>query len=285
MKNQRFLHQPYQEGKDKVKFEEFKRKNQSTQPLLQVKKVSKFFGGLVAVNEVNLDVYPEEIVSIIGPNGAGKTTLFNVIAGVLRPTKGEIWFEERELSKLPTWQISQLGIGTTFQHFRLFNSIPGFHNAMVGTWKHGKVGFIECGLRLPRVKEEDRTLATQLLRPLAILGLLDKRLSPPPSTMTLKEQRFLTIGRALASNPKLLLLDEPAAALTYDEIKELIYHLLHYRQQGITILLIDHRMELVMNISDRIVVLNYGRKIADDTPDNIRGNKEVLASYLGEGMD
>ena len=258
---------------------------QSAQPLLQVKKLTKRFGGLIALDELSLEVYPGEILSIIGPNGAGKTTLFNVIAGVLTPTKGEVWFEGQEITKRSTWRISRLGIGSTFQNFRLFNNMSGFENAVIGTWQLGRVGLPECMLRLPRAKEEDRVLARDLLQPLAILGILDKRLVPPPSTMTPRDQRALTIGRAMAGKPKLLLLDEPAAALTYEEIKEMCNHFLRYRQQGTTILLIDHRMEIVMNISDRIVVLNYGRKIADDTPANIQANKGVLAVYLGERID
>ena len=253
---------------------------QSAQLLLQLKNITKCFGGLVAVDDVSFDVFPAEIVSIIGPNGSGKTTLFNVIAGILPPTKGNVWFDGQELSKHSTWQISRLGIGTTFQHLRLFNNMSGFENAVVGAWRRGKVGLFGCLLRSP-AKREDRIVAKELLQPLALLGLLDKRLTPPPSTMTLRDQRALTIGRALASQPKLLLLDEPAAALNYEEMKDLSNHFLRYKEQGTAILLIDHRMEIVMEISDRIVVLNYGRKIAEDAPDKIQSNEEVLACYLG----
>jgi len=255
---------------------------QSAQPLLQVKGVTMAFGSLVALDNVFLDVYPGEIVSIIGPNGAGKTTLFNAIAGILSPTSGEILFEGKEMTKLLTYKVALAGIASTFQDFRLFHNMSSFHNALVGAWRHHKCGLIQNMLGLHRVTVEDDTVAHGLLKELALLGILDKRVVPPPSTMTLRDQRALTIGRAMATEPKLLLLDEPAAALSYEEIMELSQHLLRYKQQGISILLIDHRMEIVMNISDRIIVLNFGSKIADDTPANIQANREVLAVYLGE---
>ncbi len=256
--------------------------SKSTPPLLQVKEVTKLFGSLVALDKVSLDVYPQEIVAVIGPNGAGKTTLFNMIAGILSPTKGKVWFEEQEITKLRTYEISRLGVGSTFQHFRLFNNMAGFENAMVGAWRFSRVGLLECMLGLPQATKEDDIVAHGMLKELALLGILDKRIVPPPSTMTLRDQRALTIGRALGGEPKLLLLDEPAAALNYEEIKELGQHFLRYKQQGMAILLIDHRMEIVMSISDRIVVLNFGSKIAEGTPAEIQANREVLAVYLGE---
>jgi branched-chain amino acid transport system ATP-binding protein len=265
-----------------IKFGEVFAVDKKTQPLLEVKKVTKFFGSLVALHEVSLDVYPGEIVAVIGPNGAGKTTLFNVIAGILSPTKGEVWFEGQEITKLRTHEISRLGIGSTFQDFRLFNNMAGFENAMLGAWRFSRVGLFGCMLGLPKAKRDDDTIAHGMLRRLALLGILDKRLVPPPSTMTLRDQRALTIGRALGGEPKLLLLDEPAAGLNYEEIKELGQHFLRYREQGMAMLLIDHRMEIVMSISDRIVVLNFGRKIAEGTPAEIQDDREVLAVYLGE---
>ena len=259
--------------------------SQNAQPILQVKKVTKTFGSLVALEDITFDVYPGEIVSIIGPNGAGKTTLFNVIAGILSPTDGSIMFGEQETAKMLTYKVARMGIASTFQQFRLFHNMSGFENAMVGTWKLSKVGWLMSMLGLPQVKSEDNTIAKGIMKDLALLGILDARIVPPPSTMTLRDQRALTIGRAIVSHPKLVLLDEPAAALNYEEIMELSQQFLRYKQQGMSILLIDHRMEIVMGISDRVIVLNFGSKIADDTPANIQANKEVLSVYLGEEID
>ncbi len=255
---------------------------QGTTPILQVRGVTKSFGRLMALEDVSFDAYPGEILSIIGPNGAGKTTLFNVISGILAPDSGEIWFDGQNTTKLRTFEISRLGIASTFQFFRLFNNMPGFASALLGTWKFSKVGWFECMLNLPRAKDEDNKLLHGIMVELAKLGILDKRIVPPPATMTMRDQRALTIGRAMASKPKLLLLDEPAAGLNSEEIGDLCQHFLRYKKQGITMLLIDHRMEIVMDISDRIVVLNFGRKIAEGTPADIQNNHEVLAVYLGE---
>ena len=257
---------------------------EDSRPLLQVKGVSKTFGSLVALDNVTLDVFPGEIVGIVGPNGAGKTTLFNTIAGILSPTKGEIWFDDQEITKLRTHKISQLGIGTTFQHFNLFYNMSGFHNALIGAWKRFRSNFIECMLGLPRLKEEDNVIGHSLLKELALLGVLDKRLTPSPSTLTPRDQRALTIGRAIASQPKLLLLDEPAAGLNYEEMQELSYEFQRYKYQGISILLIDHRIEILRNLSDRIIVLNFGCKVAEGTPNDILKDKEVIAIYLGKKL-
>lgn len=255
--------------------------DQNKQPILQVEGVTKSFGGLTALNNLSLDVYPGEIVGLIGPNGSGKTTIFNIIAGVLRPTKGKVLFEGKDLSKCSTHKISNLGIGTVHQFFRLFNNMGGFDNAIIGSWKSGQAGFLECMLGLPSARDKEQNIAQRMLVPLALLGILDARLKTPPSMMTLKDQRFLSIGRSLGGDPKLLLLDEPASALNYEEVKELTTHLARYRKDGISILMIDHRMELIMDICDRIIVLNYGVKIADDIPANIKRDEQVLAAYLG----
>ena len=259
-------------------------RSQGNQPVLQVVGVGKTFGSLVALNDVSIDVYPGEITGIIGPNGAGKTTLLNVIAGILSPTKGEIWLEGKEISRLKTYEIARFGIASTYQHFRLFNNMSGFHNALMGAWKLQSVGFLACMLGLPRAKKDDNNILHKLLMPLAQLGILDKRIVPPPSTMTLRDQRALTIGRAMAGEPKVLLLHEPGAALNREELEDLNQHFLRYKKQGLAMILIDHRMETVMDVSDRVVVLNFGSKIAEGTPKEIQSDPLVRDVYFGKGF-
>ena len=257
--------------------------SRKNKPIMRIVDISKAFGSLVALNDVTIDVYPGEILGIIGPNGAGKTTLLNVIAGILSPTKGEIWLERKEITRLKTFEVAQLGVASTYQHFQLFNNMSGFHNALMGAWKLQKVGFLACMLGLPRAKKDDNNILHKLLMPLAQLGILDKRIVPPPSTMTLRDQRALTIGRAMAGDPKVLLLDEPGAALNREELEDMNRHILRYKNQGLAIILIDHRMEILMDVSDRVVVLNFGCKIAEGTPAEIQSDPVVADIYFGEG--
>ena len=258
--------------------------SQNSRPVMRIVDVSKTFGSLFALSEVSLDVYPGEIIGIIGPNGAGKTTLLNLISGILSPTRGEIWFEGKEITRLKTYEVARLGIASTFQHFRLFNNMSGFHNALMGAWKLQQVGFLACMLGLPRAKKDDNKVLHKLLMPLAQLGILDKRVVPPPSTMTLRDQRALSIGRAIAGDPKVLLLDEPGAALNKEELEDMNRHFLRYKEQGLAIILIDHRMEILMGVSDRVVVLDFGRKIAEGTPMEIQADPVVGDIYFGKGF-
>jgi len=234
----------------------------------------------MAVVDLNFKVMPGQIKAIIGPNGAGKTTLFNIITGILPPTGGTIRFKGREISGEKPHRIAQKGISRTFQTVELFGNMTVLENVMVGRHVRTKKGLIQSGLRLPGVKREERLVLEMAQEKLEVVGLM-RRANESASGIPLGEQKLLEIARALATDPQLLLLDEPAAGLNETEKLRIGEIIRKIRGSGITVLLVEHHMDLVMNISDEIVVLNYGEKVAEGTPEEVKGDEKVIDAYLG----
>jgi len=249
--------------------------------MLEVHDLSKRFGGLQAVGNVSFSVLQGAIKALIGPNGAGKTTLFNLISGVTAPDSGAVRFRNSEISGLPPYQVAARGMSRTFQHIRLFTHMTALENVMIGRHMHGRAGFLAGMLNLPWTSKEEKKLRERSLEIMAFLGIADFA-DTEATSLAYGQQRILEIGRALACEPKLLLLDEPAAGLNMRETAEMAKLITRIRDTGVTILLVEHDMSLVMNISDEIVVLSYGQKIAEDRPLAIQKNSEVIKVYLGE---
>lgn len=249
--------------------------------LLNAVNITKTFGGLIAINNVNFSIEPGRIVSIIGPNGAGKTTLFNMISGYYVPNGGKIEFDGRSLAKLSPERVARLGIARTFQNIRLFQNMLVAENVLMGRYMHTHQSILDIVLRLPRMNREERAAYDKVLELLDYVGLAGKE-GELAKNLSYGEQRRLEIARALALEPKLLLLDEPAAGLNPKETEEMKCFILKIRsEKNLTVLLIEHDMRLVMGLSDRITVINYGTKLAEGTPDEIRNNQEVIEAYLG----
>lgn len=252
-------------------------------PVLVLENISQEFGGLRALDSVNIEVAEQEIYGIIGPNGAGKTTLFNIITGIYIPTEGNLIFKGQKINQLPTHQIARLGIGRTFQNIRLFNKLSVLDNVRVGSHGISKCGLFGSMLGLPPMRREEKEIKEQAVELLALAGLYDKSWEYADN-LAYGEQRRLEIARALALKPSLLLLDEPAAGMNAAEKNELMELIRKIRQDmKLTILLVEHDMNLVMNICERIAVLDYGRKIAEGTPADIKNDERVIQSYLGVG--
>ncbi|MCI9507381.1 MAG: ABC transporter ATP-binding protein [Oscillospiraceae bacterium] len=250
--------------------------------VLETKGATMRFGGLTAVDSLSLRVDNREIVAVIGPNGAGKTTAFNMITGVYRPTEGEIFFSDTCISRKRPDQIARLGVARTFQNIRLFRSMTVMENVMVANHLHMRSGLFGASLRSPLARREEAQMAERSIEMLETTGLVEYK-DWKATSLPYGLQRHLEIARAMTTNPKLLLLDEPAAGMNPKESAELAEFIHQIREKfGMTILLIEHHMKLVMNISDRIYVLQYGKTIANGTPDEIRANPAVIKAYLGE---
>lgn len=254
-------------------------------PLLTVNKLTKNFGGLTAVSHVNLELYENELVGLIGPNGAGKTTLFNLLTGVYEPSSGDVIFEnsgkEQRLNGMKPYKIANIGLARTFQNIRLFKELSVLDNVLIAMREVEKSSFIANVLRLPKYYQTENELANKSKKLLEIFQLEDK-LDTLARNLSYGEQRRLEIVRALATKPKILFLDEPAAGMNPQETAELtnlIYRI--QKEFQLTIILIEHDMNLVMDVCERIYVLEYGQVIAEGTPEEIKGNPRVIEAYLG----
>jgi len=257
--------------------------------ILSVKKLTKSFGGLMAVSNVNINLNQGELVGLIGPNGAGKTTVFNLLTGVYVPSEGAITFvrdgEEKSLVGLKPHKICEAGIARTFQNIRLFKDLTVLDNVRIAMHKNVKYGLVSSFIHLPSYQREEKKLIEDSIELLKILGLEDK-LNELAKNLPYGEQRHLEIARALATNPSLLLLDEPAAGMNPAETSQLMDIIAFIRDKfKLTILLIEHDMSLVMKICERIYVLDYGMVIAEGTPKEIQENKRVIEAYLGEEVN
>ncbi|MCS7241742.1 ABC transporter permease subunit [Candidatus Caldatribacterium sp.] len=254
----------------------------SSSPLLRVTDVTVRFGGLVAVNRYSLDVYPGTITSLIGPNGAGKTTLFNVITGIYRPESGQVVFNGEDITGLQPHLVVARGIARTFQNIRLFPSLTCLENVMSGMHVHGRSGVLAAVFQTPQQRREEREFAEIASYWLYRVGLWEYR-NELARNLPYGKQKYLEIARALASSPKLLILDEPSSGLNDRETEELMDFLKELVQSGVTLLLIEHDMNVVMGISDWVSVMDMGSKIAEGPPQEVYRNPQVVEAYLGRG--
>jgi branched-chain amino acid transport system ATP-binding protein len=255
--------------------------SQTNANILEVKGLTKRFGGLAAVSEVDFNVRSGGIVGLIGPNGAGKTTIFNLVTGVYKVSEGTVHFEGKNITDLEPYRIADQGVTRTFQNIRLFKNLSVFDNVFTACHLSAKYSLPEAILRLPRFRREEKLLKEKAQGLLEIVGLQD-RANVVASNLPYGLQRRLEIVRALALDPRLLLLDEPAAGMNPDETEQLMRLIGDVRDRfKLSVLVIEHHMDLVMRLCERIVVLNFGIKLAEGDPDEIRGDARVVEAYLG----
>jgi branched-chain amino acid transport system ATP-binding protein len=256
----------------------------SNDNVLDAVKVSRYFGGLKAVEQVDFCVKKHEIMGLIGPNGAGKTTLFNLFTGHYQPSRGDIYFKKEKINGLKPFQITAKGLSRTFQNIRLFGKMTVLDNVLVGRHARTCSGLIGAILQRPRDKREEMDARDIAMSMLAFVGL-DGKKNELAKNLSYGEQRRLEIARALAADPELLLLDEPAAGMNPQETGKLMELISRIRDEmDKTILLIEHDMKVVMGISERVAVLNYGRKIVEGTPSEVQKNEDVIHAYLGDSL-
>lgn len=249
--------------------------------LLEVRNLSKHFGGLVAVNELSFDVHQGEILGLIGPNGAGKTTVYNVISGVFRPTSGHVFFDGEEVTGLLPHKIAQRGIARTFQLTSLFTDFPAVLNVLTGFHMRSKAGFLRTIFSTPYARQEEAGFMQKAMDILKMLGIEDIALQSA-ANLPHGHQRALGIAMALAFEPKLLMLDEPVTGMNPEEVRLQLDRIRKIRDDmGLSIILVEHNMRAVMGICDRIVAVSFGSKIAEGTPAEIRENRAVIEAYLG----
>lgn len=249
--------------------------------MLEIQGLTQVFGGVTALDDVSFTIVRNGITGVIGPNGAGKTTLFNILTGIYRQTSGRVILEGKDVSGLPVERLARLGMVRTFQNIELFGKMTVIENIMVGLHTRSSSGMISCALKMPWAVREERRIREQALKWLDFAGIADLA-DVEAGNLPFGKGRFLEIARAMAMEPQLILMDEPAAGLNSMETQGLAKVIRQIRDMGITVVLVEHDMELVMDICDRIVVLNLGRKLAEATPREIQGNPEVIAAYLGE---
>lgn len=256
---------------------------QQRNTLLDVKGVSKRFGGILALTDVSFSLAKGSITSLIGPNGAGKTTFINVVTGVHPPDAGEIRFESHDIAGSPAHVIASGGIGRTFQLEELFGSLSVLENTMVGCHTRSSSGMLSCGFSLPSAKKEEQRIQDEAMESLALVGL-QERASEPISRLPLGERKLVGVARALCMKPGLLMLDEPAGGLAAHEVERLV-ELIHVLvEQGLTILVVEHNMPFVMSLSEKIVVLDAGVKIAEGSPEEVKNDERVIKAYLGQEL-
>lgn len=248
--------------------------------ILETKALGKDFGGLTALKNIDFKINDEEIVAIIGPNGAGKSTFFNVISGFYPPSRGTVCFQNQEMAGTPTHMFARQGIARTFQTTHLFTNGSVLDNLIVGYRQKTKMGLFDAILRTPRARREEaeaREKAWDILNFIGLAGISDE----PVSSISQEAAKRLAIGLALISEPRLLLLDEPAAGINHNETNGLVELIRKIRSKGTTVCLIEHKVQMVMGLADRIMVLNYGSKIAEGSPSDISNNQDVIEAYLG----